>query len=197
MKKSDAPAPTPGGWGDRVQLEPEEAVKLLPCPLCHAAPETLLRGFYYGHDERLTVPAKKEAVLCPTCACRAPADAWNTRASTAPSEINHFEDTPAGRIDWKMEAERANRLLAASERAAPAQCDAQGVRAAVIEECAKIAERYADNPCSFPHNNTLEAFNRGMNHEAGCMDSADCIALAIRALSAAHEGIDHECPQVP
>lgn len=33
--------------------------------------------------------------------------------ASAASEINHYEDAPAGRIDWKMEAERANRLLAA------------------------------------------------------------------------------------
>lgn len=86
MTKSRAPVPTPGGWGDRIQFESEEAM---------------------NREELLALANKIAAAL--------------RAAAPAPSEINHFEDTPAGRIDWKMEAERANRLLAASERAAAAR----------------------------------------------------------------------------
>jgi len=35
--------------------------------------------------------------------------------------VNSFEKTDAGVIDWRMEAQRANRLLAAAQR--PADCD--------------------------------------------------------------------------
>ena len=72
------------------------------------------------------------------------------------------------------------RAAAAALRSTPQA----GVREKAIRECAEIAARYGDLPCSGPHNNTLEAFNHGMNHSTGCVDSACCIEEAILALSA-------------
>jgi hypothetical protein len=49
------------------------------------------------------------------------------------------------------------------------------------ERCAAWAERYAENPPSGDSNNTLDAFNVGMDHQAGCVDAADCILKVIQS----------------
>ena len=67
--------------------------------------------------------------------------------------------------------------------AALAAAHAQG-RWEGIEAAAQISDRYAETPPSIEGNNTLEAFEEGMNHQAGCVDAAYLIAAAIRALAA-------------
>ncbi|HEY1980713.1 MAG TPA: hypothetical protein VGH13_11550 [Xanthobacteraceae bacterium] len=54
-------------------------VRLLPCPFCGSAPDTLLRGHYFAHDVEQKKSAKKGAILCPTCQTRSPEASWNTR----------------------------------------------------------------------------------------------------------------------
>jgi hypothetical protein len=75
---------------------------------------------------------------------------------------------------------------------------AREARAAAIEEAAAIARKYADNPTSGDHNNTQAAFDLGMDHRAGCQDSASAIEQAIRALAAVppHPGRPTDYPQV-
>ncbi len=55
-------------------------------------------------------------------------------------------------------------------------------RAKVVEECAKVADRYADNPLGDERQETLEAFSHGMTYTAGGADTASAIASAIRLI---------------
>lgn len=59
---------------------------------------------------------------------------------------------------------------------------AQRARAEALEEAVQIAQRYIDNPCSAEKNNTLCAFEVGIDHRTGCIDNALAIKHAIRAL---------------
>ncbi len=66
-----------------------------------------------------------------------------------------------------------------------AQDERDAARRAALGACEAIAEQYANNPPSGDNNNTLSAFEQGMDHRAGAVDCALCIRDAIRALASA------------
>lgn len=70
------------------------------------------------------------------------------------------------------------------ERALKAERATSEIRRAAIEECAKVAKRYADNPVGGPEQDSEDAFlNSGMTYTTGGADNASAIEESIRALA--------------